>query len=104
MKEQKIVAMLLSLLIAAMACTPIVSAEEVEPLRTFGLGEKQVSPTIIVLQNDGNVTAQIGQKKGSLKPIPISELKEIKIPAYISAFPANLTKPANYVLIPLDHT
>lgn len=99
MKEQKIVAMLLSLLITAMACAPIVNAEEGGTSSGIqSLGEKQVSPTIIVLQNDGNVTAQIDQKKVGLKPIPISELKEIKIPAYISAFPANLTKPANYGL------
>jgi len=35
MKQKKIVAILLSLLIAVMVCTPIVNAEEGEPLRTF---------------------------------------------------------------------
>jgi len=99
MKQPKVVALLLSLLIAALACAPIVNAQEAGTSSDIqSLSDKQVSPTIIVLQKSGNATAITGDKKVSLKPIPISELKKIKIPAYITAFSANMTKPVNYGL------
>jgi hypothetical protein len=99
MEQQKVVAMLLSFLIVTLACAPIVTAQEVE---TSGddqsVNERQSSPIIIVLQKDGNVTATTGAKKVSLKPIPISELKKIKIPSRILAYSVNQTKPVNYGL------
>ena len=67
-------------------------------LRSQNLSDKPVSPVIITLHKDGNVSQAVDEKKSGLKAIPISELKKVKVPPQMPSVSANRTKVPNYGL------
>jgi hypothetical protein len=88
-EKQKTIVLLFFLIIVVACALIVITGTYGFSSENCGSSDNQEIPVIILSQHNGTVTTLTGSTKPRLKAIPLSELKNVKVPPQVPTVPVN---------------